>query len=207
MGQYSKVEIDGRLMTVTINRPEVYNACHPMANEALVAAFDEFHANPDLWVAIITGAGDKAFCAGNDLKYHAEIQAKTGKRPVHPLKGFGGLTNRHDLDKPVIAAVNGVAMGGGFEIALASDIIIASDKATFALPEPRVGLGGVGRGGERPPCLGEGRLRARFRHGGRGACRLDERGAPVGRRHSRLLADVGARHQAGGHALARHASS
>ena len=147
MGQYSKVEIDGRLMTVTINRPEVYNACHPMANEELVAAFDEFHANPELWVAIITGAGDQAFCAGNDLKYHAELQAKTGKRPVHPAKGFGGLTNRYDLDKPVIAAVNGFAMGGGFEIALACDIIVASaENATFALPEPRVGLA-AGAGG------------------------------------------------------------
>ena len=146
MGQYSKVEIDGRSMIVTINRPEVYNACHPMANEELVAAFDEFHANPELWVAIITGAGDKAFCAGNDLKYHAELQAKTGKRPVHPAKGFGGLTNRYDLDKPVIAAVNGFAMGGGFEIALACDIIVASDSATFALPEPRVGLA-AGAGG------------------------------------------------------------
>jgi len=147
MGQYSKVEIDGRLMTVTINRPEVYNACHPMANEELVAAFDEFHANPELWVAIITGAGDKAFCAGNDLKYHAELQSKTGKRPVHPAKGFGGLTNRYDLDKPVIAAVNGFAMGGGFEIALACDIIVASaENATFALPEPRVGLA-AGAGG------------------------------------------------------------
>ena len=147
MGEYSKVEIDGRLMTVTINRPEVYNACHPMANEELVAAFDEFHANPELWVAIITGAGDKAFCAGNDLKYHAELQAKTGKRPVHPAKGFGGLTNRYDLDKPVIAAVNGFAMGGGFEIALACDIIVASaENATFALPEPRVGLA-AGAGG------------------------------------------------------------
>ena len=88
MGQYSKVEKDGRLMIVTINRPEVYNACHPMANEELVAAFDEFHADPELWVAIITGAGDKAFCAGNDLKYHAELQAKTGKRPVHPAEGL-----------------------------------------------------------------------------------------------------------------------
>ena len=146
MGQYSKVETDGRLMIVTINRPEVYNACHPMANEELVAAFDEFQNNPELWVAVITGAGDKAFCAGNDLKYHAELRAKTGKRPVHPAKGFGGLANRFDLDKPVIAAVNGVAMGGGFEIALDSDIIIASDKATFALPEPRVGLA-AGAGG------------------------------------------------------------
>ena len=146
MGQYSKVEKDGRLMVVTINRPEVYNACHPMANQELVDAVDEFQADPELWVAIITGAGDKAFCAGNDLKYHAEIQAKTGKRPVHPAKGFGGLANRFDLDKPVIAAVNGLAMGGGFEIALASDIIVASEHAKFALPEPRVGLA-AGAGG------------------------------------------------------------
>ena len=146
MGEYSTVDIDGHLMTVTINRPEVYNALHPMANEELVKSFDDFAENPELWVAIITGAGDKAFCAGNDLKYHAELRAKTGKRPVHPAIGFGGLTNRHDLEKPVIAAVNGIAMGGGFEIALASDIIIASDRAKFALPEPRVGLA-AGAGG------------------------------------------------------------
>src|SRR5215208_4822760 len=153
MGQYSKVEIDGRLMIVTINRPEVYNACHPMANEELVAAFDEFHANPELWVAIITGAGDQAFCAGNDLKYHAELQAKTGKRPVHPAKGFGGLTNRYDLDKPVIAAVNGLAMGGGFEIALACDVIVAANSAVFALPEVRVGLAALAGGLHRLPRL------------------------------------------------------
>ena len=224
MGQYSKVEIDGRLMTVTINRPEVYNACHPMANEELVAAFDEFQANPDLWVAIITGAGDKAFCAGNDLKYHAELQAKTGKRPVHPLKGFGGLANRFDLDKPVIAAVNGVAMGGGFEIALACDIIIASDKATFALPEPKVGLaagaGGMQRLSRMIPlkkAMGmmltgrhvpaQGRLRAGLRHRRGAARRPHEGGAALGRRDPRLLADVGARHQAGGDALARRAGA
>src|SRR5262252_7054588 len=151
MGQYSKVETDGRLMTDTINRPEVRNACHPMANEELVAAFDEFHANPELWVAIITGAGDKAFCAGNDLKYHAEIQKKTGKRPVHPAKGFGGLANRFDLTKPVIAAVNGVAMGGGFEIALACDLIVAAENAVFALPEVRVGLAALAGGVHRLP--------------------------------------------------------
>ncbi|MDP1961714.1 MAG: enoyl-CoA hydratase-related protein [Reyranella sp.] len=146
MGEYSRVEKDGRLMVVTINRPEVYNACHPMANQELVDAFDAFQADPELWVAIITGAGDKAFCAGNDLKYHAELQARTGKRPIHPAKGFGGLANRFDLDKPVIAAVNGLAMGGGFEIALACDIIVASEQAKFALPEPRVGLA-AGAGG------------------------------------------------------------
>jgi enoyl-CoA hydratase/carnithine racemase len=146
MGQYSKTEIDGRLLIVTMNRPEVYNALHPMANQELSDAFDEFAANPELWVAIITGAGDKAFSAGNDLKYHAQLRANTGQRPQMPAKGFGGLTRRYDLDKPVIAAVNGIAMGGGFEIALASDIIIASDQAKFALPEPRVGLA-AGAGG------------------------------------------------------------
>jgi enoyl-CoA hydratase/carnithine racemase len=117
-----------------------------MANQELSDAFDAFAADPELWVAIITGAGDKAFSAGNDLKYHAELRARTGARPHSPPKGFGGLTSRFDLDKPVIAAVNGVAMGGGFEIALACDIIIASDQARFALPEPRVGLA-AGAGG------------------------------------------------------------
>jgi enoyl-CoA hydratase/carnithine racemase len=151
VGEYSKVDIDGRLMIVTIDRPDVMNALHPMASQELSDAFDEFAANPDLWVAIITGAGDRAFSAGNDLKYHAELRARTGKRPVSPPKGFGGLTFRHDLDKPVIAAVNGVAMGGGFEIALSCDLIIASDKARFALPEPRVGLAAGGGGLQRLP--------------------------------------------------------
>jgi crotonobetainyl-CoA hydratase len=146
MSQYSKVETDGHLFTVTINRPEVMNALHPMANQELSDAFDQFAVDPELWVAIIIGAGDKAFSAGNDLKHHAEVRAKTGNRPQTPPKGFGGLTNRHDLDKPVVAAVNGVAMGGGFEIALACDIIIASEHARFALPEPRVGLA-AGAGG------------------------------------------------------------
>ena len=149
MGQYSKTETDGHLFIITINRPEVMNALHYMANQELSDAFDQFAANPDLWVAIITGAGDRAFSAGNDLKFHAEHRAKTGDRPPHIAKGFGGITNRHDLDKPVIAAVNGVAMGGGFEIALACDMIIASDQARFALPEPRVGLAAAASGMQR----------------------------------------------------------
>ncbi len=146
MGQYSKVETEGRLLIITINRPEVYNACHPMANQELVEAFDEFHANPDLWVAIITGAGDKAFSAGNDLKYQA-----AGNKIEVPQSGFGGLTSRFDLAKPVIAAANGLAMGGGFEVALACDLIIAADSAVFALPEPRVGLAALAGGLHRLP--------------------------------------------------------
>ena len=145
-GQYFKVQVDGRLMILTLNRPEVMNALHHLAHEELSAVWDEFQENPDLWVAIVTGAGDRAFSAGNDLKYHAEYRAKHGTRPPATPKGFAGLCNRFDLDKPVIAAVNGVAMGGGFEVALACDIIIASEKAKFALPEPRVGLA-AGAGG------------------------------------------------------------
>src|SRR5690606_12738523 len=129
-----------------INRPEVMNAVHPMVSQELSNIFDAFAADPELWIGIVTGAGDRAFSAGNDLKYHAELRAKSGARPASPSSGFGGLTNRYDLDKPLIAAVNRVAMGGGFEIALACDIIIASDKARFALPEPRVGLS-AGAGG------------------------------------------------------------
>jgi enoyl-CoA hydratase/carnithine racemase len=145
-GKYSKVEIDGHLMIVTINRPEVMNALHHLAHDELTAVFDEFQENPDLWVGIVTGAGERAFSAGNDLKYHADYRAKTGKRPPATPKGFAGICNRFDLDKPLIAAVNGVAMGGGFETALACDIIIASEQAKFALPEPRVGLA-AGAGG------------------------------------------------------------
>ena len=97
---------------------------------------------------IITGAGDRAFSAGNDLKFQASSDAGPQSAPE---KGFGGLTSRYDNSKPVIAAVNGVAMGGGFEIALACDIIIASEKAIFALPEPRVGLAALAGGIHRLP--------------------------------------------------------
>ena len=76
MGEYSKAEVDGNLMVITINRPDVYNALHPMASEELSGHFDEFTNNPDLWVAIVTGAGDKAFCAGNDLKYHSDLRSE-----------------------------------------------------------------------------------------------------------------------------------
>lgn len=149
MPEFCKTERDGHLFIVTMNRPEVMNSLHPMANQELAAAFDEFAADPELWVAIITGAGDKAFSAGNDLKFQATTLA--GERPKQPPQGFGGITNRHDLNKPLIAAVNGVAMGGGFEIALACDIIIASDNALFALPEPRVGLAALAGGVHRLP--------------------------------------------------------
>jgi enoyl-CoA hydratase/carnithine racemase len=147
MAEFCKVEREGRLWIVTINRPEVMNSLHPPANRELAKAWDDFEADPEAWVGIITGAGDRAFSAGNDLKY----QASGGDMRGQPESGFGGLTQRFGLTKPVIAAVNGVAMGGGFEIALACDLIIASEQAVFALPEPRVGLAALAGGLQRLP--------------------------------------------------------
>ena len=129
--RYCTAERRERILVVTINRPEVMNAVHRPANLELEKVFDDFAADANLWVAVITGAGDKAFCAGNDLKYQA-----AGNETTPPKTGFGGLTSRFGLAKPVIAAVNGLAMGGGFEIALAYDLIVASENAFFALPEP-----------------------------------------------------------------------
>jgi enoyl-CoA hydratase/carnithine racemase len=145
--EFIKTGISGRVLVVTINRPESFNSLHPAANREMGDAFDEYAVNDDLWVAIVTGAGEKAFSAGNDLKWTAENQ---GKLEIPP-RGFGGLTNRFDLDKPVIAAVNGVALGGGFEIALACDIIVAASNARFGLPEPRVGLAALAGGMHRLP--------------------------------------------------------
>lgn len=144
--EFISVERDGPVTVVTLNRPEVMNALHSPAHHELHAAFDDFAADPDQWVAIVTGAGERAFSAGNDLKHQA-----TGGGMGLPPSGFAGLTERFDLTKPLIAAVNGVAMGGGFEIALACDLIIAAETATFALPEPRVGLAALAGGLHRLP--------------------------------------------------------
>lgn len=145
MGEYSIVEKADHIMTVRINRPDRLNALHPVANAELGEVFDDFAADDEMWVAIITGEG-RGFSAGNDLRY----QAEGGERVPTP-RGFGGLTSRFDMNKPVIAAVNGVAMGGGFEIALACDLIIASENAKFALPEPKVGLAALAGGLNRLP--------------------------------------------------------
>ncbi len=103
----------------------------------MVEIWDDFAADNNLWIAVVTGAGEKAFSAGNDLKFTAENSMK-GMKPARG--GFAGITRRFDINKPLIAAVNGFALGGGFEIALACDIIIAADHARFGLPEPKVGL-------------------------------------------------------------------
>lgn len=137
---------EGRVTIVTLNRPEVLNALNAHSHEELHAVFDAFAADPEQWVAIVTGAGERAFCAGQDLKEQA-----AGAALRWPSSGFGGLTARLDLNKPVLAAVNGIAMGGGFELAMASDIVVAAENAIFALPEPRVGLAALAGGLIRLP--------------------------------------------------------
>jgi enoyl-CoA hydratase/carnithine racemase len=144
--EFVRYEKRNRIAYVTINRPEVMNALHPPANEELSRVWDDFAADDETWVAILTGAGDRAFSAGNDLKWTA-----THGMPRMPKGGFGGIVFRDDIWKPLIAAVNGVALGGGLEIALACDIIVASDNARLGLPEPRVGLMAAAGGVHRLP--------------------------------------------------------
>lgn len=145
---YEFVEVvrEGALTIVTINRPTFHNALHRAAQKELGEVFDDFASDDSQWVAIITGAGPKAFCAGHDIRAEPVISASMSQPP-----GFGGLASRFDLNKPVIAAVNGIAMGGGFEIVLACDLAVASGNAVFALPEPRVGLAALAGGLQRLP--------------------------------------------------------
>ena len=143
--QYMKK--DGHVATITMNRPERLNAVHPPAAEELSEIWDDALADDNTWVIVLTGAGEKAFSAGNDLKYTAEH----GFPKKRAKGGFGGLTDRTDIWKPTIAAVNGFALGGGFEMALACDIIVAADHARLGLPEPRVGLAAAAGGVHRLP--------------------------------------------------------
>lgn len=139
---------EGRVFHITINRPERRNAIDPETNRLMHEAFERFAADPDLWIAVLRGTGDVAFSAGGDLKA-IDSSLSGGEAYVIPETGYGGLTSRFDLNKPVIAAVNGLAFGGGFEIALAADLIVAADHAQFALPEPKAGIyasaGGIHR--------------------------------------------------------------
>src|SRR4030095_11762814 len=138
---YCRYEVDGQILTITIDRPDVLNALHPDAHRELADAFDRYAADPQLRVAIITGTAKVAFCVGTDLKALA-----TTRRDDKPSTGFAGITHRFDLWKPVIAAVNGLCLGGGVEILAACDLAIAADHAEFGLSEPRVGLAALGGG-------------------------------------------------------------
>ncbi|KXS14320.1 short chain enoyl-CoA hydratase [Gonapodya prolifera JEL478] len=129
------------ILMVRMNRPAALNAFDSGLHNDMVDAMKWYEAEDDIWCCVLTGTG-RAFSAGNDLVELSKIgrpEQQRRKRGLDEL-GFGGLTNRRGLNKPIIAAVNGIAMGGGMELAMACDIIIASDKSRFALPETRVGL-------------------------------------------------------------------
>jgi enoyl-CoA hydratase/carnithine racemase len=127
----------------------VLNALHPPAHHECARAFEEFDEDPDAWVAIISGAGDRAFCAGMDLRYRP---GEGDNLPVPP-GGFAGLTNPRNCKiwKPIIAAVHGYTLGGGLELALACDIVVAADSAVFGLPEVKRGIVAGGGGMHRLP--------------------------------------------------------
>ena len=127
-----KTSINKQLLEIYINRPDKMNAINPETSMELKHIFEQFKSNDNLKVAILSGSGEKAFSAGNDLKH-----IRSDSDPKVP---FGGITSDYICYKPIIAAINGFALGGGLEIALSCDILIASDKSTFGFPEPKVGL-------------------------------------------------------------------
>ena len=134
--EFLRYEKKGHVAHVTLNRPEVMNALHPPLKQELDAVWTDFINDSQLWVAILTGAGDRAFSAGSDMKYRVnEADEASLRNPESPRP--------HILDscyKPIIAAINGYAVGGGLELALHCDILIASENAKLGLPEPRRGL-------------------------------------------------------------------
>ncbi|MGY4230309.1 crotonobetainyl-CoA hydratase [Bradyrhizobium sp. USDA 4503] len=126
---------EGAILEVTLDRPKA-NAIDVKTSRLMGETFKAFRDDPDLRVAILKTAGDKFFCAGMDLKWAASGETSNGNWGVG---GFGGLQELRDFNKPVIACVNGMAVGGGFELALSCDLIYASDHSSFALPEIRAG--------------------------------------------------------------------
>jgi crotonobetainyl-CoA hydratase len=130
-----KTHRDGAILQVTLDRPKA-NAIDLVTSRIMGKVFADFRDDPELRVAIITGGGDKFFCPGWDLKAAADGDEVDGD---YGVGGFGGLQELRDMNKPVIAAVNGICCGGGLELALSADMILAADHASFALPEIRSG--------------------------------------------------------------------
>ncbi len=137
--EFCRVERDRHLLVVTLDRPDVRNALHRAASDELDQIWTMYETDPELRVAILTGAGDKSFSAGYDMKETAEPTKGSEFLAYRHPRGLGALTLRYEMSKPLVAAVNGFALGGGLELALACDIIVAAEHAEFGFPEPRVG--------------------------------------------------------------------
>jgi enoyl-CoA hydratase/carnithine racemase len=143
--KFIEVSEDKNITRIKMSRPDVLNAINQEMHDELQEAFDNFANSEDQYIAVISGAGERAFSAGSDLK----AIAKAGRPNVYPKNGYAGLIERFDLNKPIIASVDGVAVGGGFEVALACDILIATPRSRFGLPEPMVGAVALGGGMHR----------------------------------------------------------
>ncbi|NKB64252.1 MAG: carnitinyl-CoA dehydratase [Gammaproteobacteria bacterium] len=141
MNDAISITINGPIMEILINRPPA-NAINPEVSDGIYKALSKLQTDPELRVAIITGSGERIFSAGWDLKELANMETNEEAldSSLQCPGGFAGITEFWDLKKPVVAAVNGMAVGGGFEIALASDIIISADHAEFFLPEMQRGV-------------------------------------------------------------------
>lgn len=139
-------DVDGRVATLTLNRPDQRNAVSPELTVAMDAALQRFEGDPEVWVAVLTGAGPN-FCAGADLK---AIAAGRGRELSTPAGGFAGFV-RYPRSKPIIAAVTGFALAGGTELVLACDMVVAADDAVFGLPEVTRGIVAAGGGMFRLP--------------------------------------------------------
>ena len=129
----------GHVLLITLNRPEARNAVNLAVTLGLGDALEAAERDREIWVVVLTGAGDKAFCAGADLKAVARGESLIPEDPERAAWGFAGYVS-HPISKPTIAAVNGFALGGGTEISLASDLVVAADSASFGLPEVRRGI-------------------------------------------------------------------
>jgi enoyl-CoA hydratase len=146
------ISAEGRVATITINRPDKLNALNEPTRAAIVSALDRFENDPDIRVVVLTGAGEKAFIAGADI---AEFEGRTpvAQYRVMSSPGTNAFEAADRFPKPIIAAVNGFCLGGGCELAMACDIRIASDKAKFGQPEINLGLLPGGGGTQRMPRL------------------------------------------------------
>jgi enoyl-CoA hydratase/carnithine racemase len=134
------VEKQDRVTIITINRPQVLNAVSGPLSQEMDHALNQFQDDPQAWVCILTGAGEKAFSAGMDLKWFNENGAENYRRIMGKLQGLGGITKRHACYKPLIAAVNGHCIGYGLTAVVACDFVLASERATFAWPEVTLGI-------------------------------------------------------------------
>ena len=137
-------ETRGQVLLITMDRPDARNAINQSMSRALIEVWEKFRSEAGLRAAVLTGAGDKAFCAGADLKeiaaFHAGLSPIERRELGERQPGLGGITRNLDVGKPVIAAINGHCLAGGLEIALACDLRVACEAATFGLPEVKRGI-------------------------------------------------------------------